>query len=86
MKNIVEKHRKTVEALGYSKEQAEEVIHSLAEIFEAVIDVAWGVHPAQQSRAGLPEKFVTAPKSCAKFGTKAKQLQSGGSAAPATEG
>ena len=82
MKNIVEKHRKTVEALGYS----EEVIHSLAEIFEAVIDVAWGVHPAQQSRAGLPEKFVTAPKSCAKFGTKAKQLQSGGSAAPATEG
>ena len=47
MKYPIEKYRGPVKALGYSDEQADDLIHSLSAIMSAFIDAAWGVHPAQ---------------------------------------
>ena len=85
MKDILKKHRASVQALGYTEEQADDIIHRLSTIMSAFIDAAWGVHPAQLSKRGRGKKSLCEPSQCAKIGTNPKQNDAKGPAASLTE-
>ena len=82
MKNILKKHRQSVTALGYSSEQAEDIILRCSAIMNAFIDVAWGVHSAQLSKRENIQKGLPGARKCGRIRTKAKQSDQKGSAAP----
>jgi len=82
MKNILKKHRHSVTALGYSGEQAEDIILKFSAIMNAFIDVAWGVHSAQLSKRENTKKCLPETPICGRIRTKAKQSDQKGSAAP----
>lgn len=81
MKDILKKHRQSVLALGYSDEQADDLIHRLSAIMSAFIDAAWGVHPAQLSKRDNDKKSLPGNPECGRLGTKAKQSEKKGPAA-----
>jgi len=85
MKDILNKHRNAVTKLGYSPEQADEIIHRLSDIMNAFIDAAWGVHPAQLGAKAGAKKDLLAKAGCGKLGTKQKQRNEDDAAAPLTE-
>ena len=86
MKDILKKHRDAVTKLGYSREQADEIIHRLSDIMNAFIDAAWGVHPAQLgAEAGNKKGLLLKPR-CDRLRTKPKQHSEDDTAAPLTEG
>lgn len=86
MKDLIKKHRDAVTKLGYSKEQAEDIIHRLSAIMNAFIDAAWGVHPAQVSMKAGGKKNLLPKARCDRIGTKQKQHDEEETAAPLTEG
>lgn len=73
MSKIIEKHIDQVRSLGYSEEQARDLIHKLSNIMTAFIDAAWGVHPAQLAK----NKAVHEDFGCGKVGTNTKQMLEG---------
>lgn len=86
MKDLLKKHRDTVRKLGYSSEQADEIIHRFSEIMGAFIDAAWGVHSAQLSVAAKDKKVLLPDPRCDKMRTKQKQCSGDDAAASLTEG
>jgi len=85
VKEIVKKHRQAFKALGYSDEQADDLIHRLSAIMSAFIEAAWGVHPTQLAMQGREKKSLSASTQCAKVRTKAKQSDEDETAAPPAE-
>lgn len=85
MKDILKKHRQSVLALGYSDEQADDLIHRLSAIMSAFIDAAWGVHPAQLSKRDSDKKCLPGNPECGRVGTKAKQFEKKGNAVELAE-
>lgn len=85
MKEILKKHRQSFEALGYTDEQADDLIHRLSAIMSAFIDAAWGVHPAQLARKNAGQKSLPATAQCVRMGTKAKQCDEDETAGPPAE-
>lgn len=69
MKDIHKKHVARVRALGYSEEQAHDLIHKLSNIMTAFIDAAWGVHPAQLAK----NEAIRGDSRCDNIGTNTKQ-------------
>lgn len=86
MKDLIDKHRDAVTKLGYSKDQAEDVIHRVSAIMNAFIDAAWGVHPAQLGSKTEGKKVLLPKAQCDKLRTKQKQRGEEETAAPLTEG
>ena len=64
MKDLIKKHRDAVTKLGYTKEQADDIIHRLSAIMNAFIDAAWGVHPAQVSMKAGSKKSLLPKARC----------------------
>ena len=64
MKEIIETHREKVKKLGYSEEQAEEIVHRVSAMMSAFIDAAWGTHPAQLSQRANDQKSLASKKEC----------------------
>ena len=85
MKEIVKQHRQSFKALGYTDEQADDLIHRLSAIMSAFIDAAWGVHPAQLARQDAKHKSLSETAQCARIGTKPKQCDEEETAAPPAE-
>lgn len=85
MRDIVTKYRARVAALGYSEEQAEEIIHRISAIMCAFIDAAWGAHPVQLAENLRGNKALPPLPEYVKIGTKAKQRKMKGSATPSAE-
>ncbi|MGK2959050.1 MAG: hypothetical protein ACSLFB_11765 [Acidimicrobiales bacterium] len=85
MKDILKKHRQSVLALGYSDEQADDLIHRLSAIMSAFIDAAWGVHPAQLSKRDNDKKCLPGNPHCDRIRTKEKQSEKKGPAAVSAE-
>jgi len=86
MKELLNKHRDAVTKLGYSEEQADEIIHRLSDIMKAFIDAAWGVHPAQLSANAGDKKSLLPKLQCDKLRTKQKRCSEDDAAASLTEG
>lgn len=85
MKEIVKKHRQSFKALGYTDEQADDLIHRLSVIMTAFIEAAWGVHPAQLAQRADRKKALPDTVQCVRIGTKAKQCDEEETAAPPAE-
>ncbi|GAB4394547.1 MAG: hypothetical protein Tsb0032_20710 [Kiloniellaceae bacterium] len=85
MKEIIKKHRQSFKALGYTDEQADDLIHRLSAIMSAFIDAAWGVHPTQLARQGARNKSLSETPQYARIGTKAKQSDDEVTAGPPAE-
>ncbi|MGC8202513.1 hypothetical protein ACP2AV_07390 [Aliiroseovarius sp. PTFE2010] len=85
MKEILKKHRASVKALGYTEDQADDLIHRLSAIMSAFIDAAWGVHPAQLSMHERDKKSLSEPSQCARIRTKPKHIDTKGPAASPAE-
>tara|TARA_R110000787_G_scaffold173158_2_gene285773 strand:+ start:9722 stop:9976 length:255 start_codon:yes stop_codon:yes gene_type:complete len=64
LKEIIEAHKEKVKKLGYSEEQAEEIIHRVSAMMSAFIDAAWGTHPAQLSQRANDKKSLASVKEC----------------------
>ncbi|GAK34637.1 hypothetical protein JCM17846_28630 [Iodidimonas nitroreducens] len=86
MKEILKKHRQSFTALGYSEEQADDLIHRISKIMLAFIEAAWGLHPAQLAKQAGVKKSLPVRGQCAKIGTKAKQTDREDSAGEAADG
>ncbi len=86
MKDLLRKHRDAVTKLGYSREQADEIIHRLSDIMNAFIDAAWGVHPAQLGAEAGNKKGLLPKARCGKLRTKQKQCCEDNASASLREG
>lgn len=86
MKDLLNKHRDAVTKLGYSEDQADEIIHRLSDIMNAFIDAAWGVHPAQLGAKAGAEKRLLPKARCDKLRTKQKQCSEDDASASLKEG
>ena len=73
LKEIIENHREKVKKLGYSEEQAEEIIHRVSAMMSAFIDAAWGTHPAQVSQQAKGQKSLASKLECVNIGTSTNQ-------------
>lgn len=73
MNEILKEHREKIKSLGYSAEQADDLIYRLSAIMTAFIDAAWGVHPAQLAK----NKAVHDDSGCGRVRTNAKQMIEG---------
>ena len=69
MKRFTQKYRNRVKALGYSDDQADEVILRLSAILCAFIDAAWSRHPVQLSGGKLNNKGLPCLPDYARIGT-----------------
>ena len=73
LKEIVETHREKVKKLGYSDEQAEEIILRVSNMMTAFIDAAWGTHPAQLSQQAKSQKSLALKMDCVNIDLSDKQ-------------
>ncbi len=85
MKEILKKHRASVKALGYTENQADDLIHRLSAIMSAFIDAAWGVHPAHGSTHERDKKSLPENQQCVSIRTKQKHSDTKGPAASPAE-